>query len=73
MEMLSFGRHQTSKLEPKGVPASSCLSFGPPGSSLGHVNRYKDALGVLWRRPGNAQGSPEEVPASFSALSGEAP
>ena len=28
---------------------------------------------MLWRRPRNAPGSPEEVPASFSALSVEAP
>ena len=26
MEMLSFGRHQASKIEPKRVPASSCLA-----------------------------------------------
>ena len=26
MEMLRFGRHQASKIEPKRVPASSCLA-----------------------------------------------
>ena len=30
----------------------------PPGNSLGHVDRFKDAFGVLWR-PGDAPGSPE--------------
>ena len=41
--------------------------FGPPGSSLGHIDRFKDALGVLWGRPGDAPGALQDVPGSFSA------
>ena len=42
------------------------MTFGPPGSSLGHIDRFKDAPGVLWRRPGDAPGAPQDVPGSFS-------
>ena len=42
------------------------MTFGPPGSSLGDIDRFKDALGVLWRRPGDAPGAPQDVPGSFS-------
>ena len=43
-----------------------------PGSSLGRVDGFEDVLWVLWRRPGDAPGAPEDVLGRFSAPSWEA-